>query len=109
MSLSALQAAKARHQSALTAHYSRTVTIGSVICQTAVQIGGLEQRPAADGRGFTPVQMLTTSILKSLLPTAPASRSMLRCNDLDWRIDSVSGHDACEVAWAITAVRFPIA
>jgi hypothetical protein len=109
MSLTALQAAKARHQTALTAHYARTVIIGSVICQTAVQIGGIEQRPASDGRGFTPVQILTTSILKRLLPTAPASRSLLRCDGLDWRIDTVSGHDDCEVAWAISAVRFPTA
>ena len=109
MSLTALQAAKARHHSSLAAHYPRSVTIGTVTTLTGVQIGGVEQRQAADGRGFTPVQILTTSILKSLLPTAPASRSMLRCNDLDWRIDNVAGHDACEVAWVVTAIRFPIA
>jgi len=109
MSLSALQAAKRRHHAALTEHYESTVTIGTVIAQTAVQIGAIEQRLSSTGNGFTPVQILTTRILKSLLPTAPASRSMLRCNALDWRIDNVAGHDACESAWIISAIRFPIA
>lgn len=108
MSLIALKAAKTRQQKAMESHYPGTITIGSTPYAGAVQIGGVEQRQNASGHGFIPVQTLSVSILKSRLPTAPASRSMISCNGHDWRIDQVAGDDACEVAWQITAVRFPI-
>lgn len=108
MSLLALKSAKTRHQKAMEAHYPGTITIGSTPYACAVQIGGIEQRQNASGHGFTPIQILSASVFKSLLPTAPASRSMIACKGHDWRIDQVAGEDACEAAWQITAVRFPI-
>lgn len=108
MSLIALKAAKTRHQKSLEAHYPGTITIGGTSYACAVQIGGVEQRQSSTGSGFTPVQILSASVLKSRLPTAPASRSMITSNGQTWRVDQVAGDDACEVAWQITAVRFPI-
>lgn len=107
MSLIAHKAGKTRHQKAMEAHYPGTITIGGTAYAGAVQIGGVEQRQSANGSGFTPVQILSASVFKSLLPTPPASRSMITVNAQDWRVDQVAGDDACEVAWQITAVRFP--
>ena len=107
MSLVALKAAKTRHQKAMETMYPGKLTIGSTEYKAAVQIGAVEQRQSSTGSGFTPVQLLSASCLKSLLPTPPISRSMITCNGHDWRVDQVAGDDACEVAWHITAIRFP--
>jgi hypothetical protein len=51
------------------------------------------------------VQPLNATVLKSLLRTAPAKRSVLTYAGVDYQVDDVAGQNDADVAWLIKAER----
>lgn len=107
MTLAAVQAAMQRHQKNLRTLFPGFVKIGSATYEASMTSGGISEQPAADGTGFRLVQTLNFSILKSLLATPPAIGAEITAEGKTWKIENISGHDAIDVSWQFTALRFP--
>ena len=50
-------------------------------------------------------QTLTATVLKSLLATAPAKKSVITFNGADYQIDDVGGQNSTELVWVLKAER----
>jgi len=107
MTFAAVQAAKQRHQQTLQTLFPGSVRIGTAYYTAALTAGAVSELPADNGSGFRSVQSLNVSILKSLLATAPSIGTEITAQGKTWKIETISGHDALEMAWQITALHFP--
>ena len=106
-SRSAVTAHRDLHRQVRVALAPGEVTIGGNPYEASVHIGPVELKPKADGGGFVSTQILTAAVAKALLAVPPKSRSMIHCQNEQWRIDDIGGHAVTETTWIIRAIRFP--
>jgi hypothetical protein len=106
MSLKALQAAMALQQKIKETCYSGSFRWAGIIYPAAITRGPASQVAMADGSGFRLVQMLTISVKKTCLTTAPPDGGILTINAQSWRVDGVDGYDSGDLNWRITATQF---
>lgn len=105
MSPAAVRDAALRHQRHAEAHHGKRITIGTATMTAAVILGAVQHRMDTATGLWHRVQPLTATVLKSLLRTAPAKRSVLTYAGVDYQVDDVAGQNDADVAWLIKAER----
>jgi len=104
MSPAAVREAALRHQRHAEAHHGKRITIGTATMTAAVILGAVQHRMDENGV-YRRIQPITVTVLKSLLPTAPAKKSVITYAGADYQVDEVAGQNAADVAWHIKAER----
>jgi hypothetical protein len=97
----ALTKARQRHQKAMVAACPGVVTLGGVsyAAAAAVRPGMLQNEDGGQRSG----NVLTVSIAKAALATAPARLSKLTYAQQVWIIEEVAGTEAWAQEWILTA------
>ncbi len=100
----AYRAARLLHQQSLTAQRPSSVLIGGTSRDAAVELGPVEF--ITTDSGLARGQRITARVLKSVLATPPAQKSLVYHDGVEFKVSEVGGRNANDVAWVIRGSRF---
>jgi hypothetical protein len=80
------------------------VTIGGKFYKCAVERNPRDWLPT-DG-GTTRGQRIRVDIFKSVLPSPPAQKTLVTHEGVDFKVSSIGGDNATDVAWVLRCVRW---
>lgn len=92
------------HHAALSADRGSDLTIGGKRYAAAVELGSVQFMPT-DG-GSARGQPLTARVLKSLLKSPPAQKSLVTHDGVEFKVQEIGGRNATDVAWVLRCVRW---
>ncbi len=99
--------AKQWRQDALEDANPQVVTIGGASLECEAHLSALEWQPRSDGGGMVRIQRLYVNLAKAKLPARPAKETVITHDGVEFKLSEIGGDNATDVAWHITAVRFP--
>lgn len=80
------------------------MTIGDKRYEAAAELGPMEWLPT-DG-GTARGQRLTARVLKTLLATPPAQKTLVIHEGVEFKMSEIGGRNAGDVAWVLRCVRW---
>lgn len=107
MTLTALNAARLRHQAARETLRPGTVTIGGVNYKAGITLLAVKPEIDPDGAGAIYVQRGEVTIRKTLLPSCPPRGTLVTINGTDFTIADNGGQMEHAVAWVLRLMRLP--
>jgi len=82
-----------------------TISISGTNYECAVHLGKVEYRMDAESGNWKAWQTLTATVKKSLMPTAPAKKTVVVFKSVNYKVDDVGGQNSTDLVWILKADR----